>query len=40
MPRIHPLSKEEAPSEAQASYDRNVDLYGPVLNSTTIAQEM
>lgn len=36
MPRIHPLSKDEAPPEAQASFDRNVDLYGQVLNSTGI----
>ena len=36
MPRIHPLSRDEAPPEAQPAYDRNLETYGVVLNSTGV----
>lgn len=36
MTRIPALSREEAPPEARAAYDRNLDAHGVVLNSTGI----
>ena len=37
MPRISPLDRDSAPAEAQPFFDRDVEVYGQVLNSTRIA---
>ncbi|HEU0166351.1 MAG TPA: hypothetical protein VFS62_01145 [Chloroflexota bacterium] len=36
MPRIKPLTKEEAAPEAQASFDANMKAFGQVLNTTAV----
>jgi hypothetical protein len=37
MPRIPPLDRDDAPPEAQAFFDRDLEVFGQVLNSTQIA---
>ena len=36
MPRITPLTRDEAPAEAQAAFDANVRAFGQVLNTTAV----
>ena len=36
MPRIRPLARDEVPPDARATYDRNLETYGVVLNSTGV----
>ena len=37
MPRIPPLDRDDAPPEAQAFFDWDLEVFGQVLNSTRIA---
>lgn len=37
MPRIPPLDRDSAPAEAQPFFDRDLEVFGQVLNSTRIA---
>ncbi len=37
MPRIPPLDRDNAPPEAQTLFDRDLEVFGQVLNSTSIA---
>ena len=37
MPRIPPLDRDSAPAEAQPFFDRDMEVFGQVLNSTRIA---
>jgi hypothetical protein len=36
MPRLRPLEREDAPTEARPFYDRDIELYGTVLNNTKL----
>lgn len=36
MPRLKPLEQHDAPQEAQPFYDKDVELYGAVLNNTKL----
>jgi hypothetical protein len=36
MPRLRPLEREDAPPEARPFYDRDIELYGTVLNNTKL----
>jgi hypothetical protein len=37
MPRIRPLDREEAPAEAGVFFDKDLERFGQVLNTTRIA---
>ena len=37
MPRIPPLDRDSAPPEAHEFFDRDLQVFGQVLNSTRIA---
>jgi hypothetical protein len=36
MRDFRPLSRDEAPAEARPAFDRNLEIYGQVLNSTGV----
>jgi hypothetical protein len=36
MPRLNPLEWHEAPEEARPFYDKDLELYGTVLNNTKL----